>query len=119
MTAITNVIGREIHDSRGNPTVEVDVVLADGCKGRVGSASASPAPRGYGGTAIRYWRVTGALGGTTPTGGAIAPGGGFAGGDALRAGCPGRVGFDGVASRPASPDPPAFGGALSVAPIVG
>jgi enolase len=34
MTAITDIIGREILDSRGNPTVEVDVILADGCKGR-------------------------------------------------------------------------------------
>ena len=34
MTAITDIIGREILDSRGNPTVEVDVVLADGSRGR-------------------------------------------------------------------------------------
>ena len=34
MTAITDIIGREILDSRGNPTVEVDVVLEDGAKGR-------------------------------------------------------------------------------------
>src|ERR1700681_953623 len=34
MTAITDIIGREILDSRGNPTVEVDVVLEDGSKGR-------------------------------------------------------------------------------------
>ena len=34
MTAITDIIGREILDSRGNPTVEVDVVLDDGSKGR-------------------------------------------------------------------------------------
>jgi enolase len=34
MTAITDIIGREILDSRGNPTVEVDVILADGSKGR-------------------------------------------------------------------------------------
>ena len=31
---ITNVIGREILDSRGNPTVEVDVYLEDGTMGR-------------------------------------------------------------------------------------
>jgi enolase len=30
MTAIIDIIGREILDSRGNPTVEVDVVLEDG-----------------------------------------------------------------------------------------
>ena len=34
MTAITDIIGREILDSRGNPTVEVDVVLEDGTRGR-------------------------------------------------------------------------------------
>jgi len=34
MTAIVDVIGREILDSRGNPTVEVDVVLEDGSMGR-------------------------------------------------------------------------------------
>ncbi|MBQ2479708.1 MAG: phosphopyruvate hydratase [Treponema sp.] len=32
--AISNVIGREIIDSRGNPTVEVDVILEDGTLGR-------------------------------------------------------------------------------------
>src|SRR5262245_13848473 len=31
---ITQVCGREILDSRGNPTVEVDVILADGTLGR-------------------------------------------------------------------------------------
>jgi enolase len=34
MTAITDIIGREILDSRGNPTTEVDVVLEDGSRGR-------------------------------------------------------------------------------------
>jgi enolase len=34
MTAIVDVIGREILDSRGNPTVEVDVLLEDGTRGR-------------------------------------------------------------------------------------
>lgn len=34
MTAIIDIIGREILDSRGNPTVEVDVVLEDGAVGR-------------------------------------------------------------------------------------
>jgi len=33
MSAITAVHAREILDSRGNPTVEVDVVLADGARG--------------------------------------------------------------------------------------
>ena len=34
MTKIVRVIGREILDSRGNPTVEADVVLDDGSMGR-------------------------------------------------------------------------------------
>jgi enolase len=34
MTAIVDIIGREILDSRGNPTVEVDVVLENGASGR-------------------------------------------------------------------------------------
>ncbi len=34
MTAIIDVHGREILDSRGNPTVEVDVLLEDGSMGR-------------------------------------------------------------------------------------
>jgi len=34
MTRITGVVGREILDSRGNPTVEVDVYLAGGVMGR-------------------------------------------------------------------------------------
>ena len=34
MTAITDIRGREILDSRGHPTVEVDVELADGSLGR-------------------------------------------------------------------------------------
>src|SRR5919108_5472109 len=34
MTAILDITGREILDSRGNPTVEVDVMLEDGSLGR-------------------------------------------------------------------------------------
>ncbi len=34
MSAIIDLVGREILDSRGNPTVEVDVVLDDGARGR-------------------------------------------------------------------------------------
>jgi enolase len=36
---INNVIGREILDSRGNPTVEVEVVLESGASGRAGVPS--------------------------------------------------------------------------------
>ncbi len=34
MTAIVDIVGRQILDSRGNPTVEVDVILEDGSFGR-------------------------------------------------------------------------------------
>ena len=34
MTAIVDIAAREILDSRGNPTVEVDVTLEDGSNGR-------------------------------------------------------------------------------------
>ena len=34
MTEIIDITAREILDSRGNPTVEVDVVLEDGSMGR-------------------------------------------------------------------------------------
>jgi len=34
MTAIIDIVGRQIFDSRGNPTVEVDVILEDGSMGR-------------------------------------------------------------------------------------
>ena len=34
MTAIVDIVGREILDSRGNPTVEVEVMLEDGAVGR-------------------------------------------------------------------------------------
>src|SRR3546814_5506161 len=34
MTAIIDVHGREILDSRGNPTIEVDILLEDGSFGR-------------------------------------------------------------------------------------
>ncbi|MDZ7732049.1 MAG: hypothetical protein U5R31_02135 [Acidimicrobiia bacterium] len=34
MSTIEQIIGREVLDSRGNPTVEVDVVLDSGATGR-------------------------------------------------------------------------------------
>ncbi len=39
MALITNVVGREILDSRGNPTVEVEVTLDDGVAARFGVPS--------------------------------------------------------------------------------
>ena len=34
MSAIVDIVGREIMDSRGNPTVECDVLLESGVMGR-------------------------------------------------------------------------------------
>ena len=34
MSEIVDIVGREILDSRGNPTVEVEVVLDSGARGR-------------------------------------------------------------------------------------
>jgi enolase len=45
MTAIVDIIGREILDSRGNPTVEVDVELEDGSKGRAAVPSGASTGR--------------------------------------------------------------------------
>lgn len=39
MSKVSQVIGREILDSRGNPTVEVDVILESGATGRAGVPS--------------------------------------------------------------------------------
>ena len=39
MTAIIDIKGREILDSRGNPTVEVEVTLETGAMGRAGVPS--------------------------------------------------------------------------------
>ena len=34
MSSIEHIVGREVLDSRGNPTVEVEVFLASGAEGR-------------------------------------------------------------------------------------
>ncbi len=41
MTAIVEVHSREIIDSRGNPTVEVDVLLESGARGRAAVSGAT------------------------------------------------------------------------------
>src|ERR1700682_5510660 len=41
MPKIARVVGRQIIDSRGNPTVEADVILEDGSRGR---AAVPPGP---------------------------------------------------------------------------
>ena len=71
MSTIIDIHAREILDSRGNPTVEVDVTLEDGTMGRAAvpsGASALPAtattpPRAWGNDATarrdgRAWAMT-------------------------------------------------------------
>ena len=59
MTAIIDIIGHEILDSRGNPTVEVDVVSKTAAAGAaVPLRAPDRRPRG-GGTARRRQRATG------------------------------------------------------------
>jgi enolase len=65
MTAIASITAREILDSRGNPTVEVDVVLADGSKSRAAVPSGASTgireavelrdadPKRYGGKGVK------------------------------------------------------------------
>src|ERR1051325_5947749 len=62
---IAKIIGREILDSRGNPTVEVDVILANGVMGRAAVPSGASTgerealelrdgdPKRYGGKGVR------------------------------------------------------------------
>jgi enolase len=38
MSAIVDIVGREVLDSRGNPTVECDVLLESGVMGRAAGA---------------------------------------------------------------------------------
>ncbi|MFV0243791.1 MAG: phosphopyruvate hydratase [Qingshengfaniella sp.] len=59
MSTIIDIIGREILDSRGNPTVEVDVILEDGSMGRAAvpsgaSTGAHEAVERRDGDAARY-----------------------------------------------------------------
>src|SRR5689334_20668804 len=59
MTTIIDITGREILDSRGNPTVEVDVTLEDGAFGRAAvpsgaSTGAHEAVERRDGDATRY-----------------------------------------------------------------
>lgn len=65
MTRITGIIGREILDSRGNPTVEADVYLTSGVRGRAAVPSGASTgeheavelrdkdPKRYGGKGVR------------------------------------------------------------------
>src|SRR4029434_8180933 len=65
MSSIVDVVGREILDSRGNPTVEADVLLESGVMGRAAVPSGASTgsreamelrdeePDGYGGKSVR------------------------------------------------------------------
>jgi enolase len=65
VATIVDIIGREVLDSRGNPTVETDVVLADGTRGRAAVPSGASTgthealelrdgdPSRYGGKGVR------------------------------------------------------------------
>ena len=55
MSVIIDVYGREVLDSRGNPTVEVEVTLEDGAFGRAAVPSRRVHRRVRGGGAAR-WR---------------------------------------------------------------
>ena len=59
---IEKVVGREILDSRGNPTVQADVLLSDGTLGR----SAAPSGASTGQDSLKLWNcvmgMSGALG---------------------------------------------------------
>ena len=52
MTTIFDIQAREIHDSRGNPTVEVEVILDSGAMGRAAEPSGA-------GLQINRWRPWG------------------------------------------------------------
>ena len=57
MTAIVDITGREILDSRGNPTIEVDVMLEDGSLGRAAVPVGRLHRRARGGRAARRRQV--------------------------------------------------------------
>jgi len=60
MTSIVDIIAREVLDSRGNPTVEAEILLSGGFKGRAIAAACAtmqPLYRYIGGTAARVLPV--------------------------------------------------------------
>ena len=76
MSIIIDIIGREILDSRGNPTVEVDVILEDGTMGRAAvpsgaSTGAYEAVERRDGDAKRY-KGKGVLGAVSAVNGELA-----------------------------------------------
>jgi len=76
MSTIIDILGREILDSRGNPTVEVDVILEDGTMGRAAvpsgaSTGAHEAVERRDGDAARY-KGKGVLGAVASVNGELA-----------------------------------------------
>ena len=76
MSIIIDIVGREILDSRGNPTVEVDVILEDGTMGRAAvpsgaSTGAHEAVERRDGDAARY-KGKGVLGAVASVNGELA-----------------------------------------------
>ena len=57
MSAIADILAREILDSRGNPTIEVEVTLDNGATGRVAIPSGRLDRGARGGRAARRRRV--------------------------------------------------------------
>jgi enolase len=53
MSEIIDVLAREILDSRGNPTVEVEVALESGAWGRAAVPSGAERGLGQGGRSLR------------------------------------------------------------------
>ena len=58
MIEIVDVIGREILDSRGNPTVEVEVYLEDGTMGRAAVPSGASTGRSTTSTAAPFFAAS-------------------------------------------------------------
>ena len=62
MTDIADIVARQILDSRGNPTVEVDVILDDGSFGRAAVPGSTSFARMTAYVTIIVWVTVGAGG---------------------------------------------------------
>ena len=54
MSEIESIFAREVMDSRGNPTVEADVILQDGSQG----SACAPSGASTGSRAVSYTHLT-------------------------------------------------------------
>ena len=57
MSYIEQIVGRQIFDSRGNPTVEVDVYTENGFMGRAGFSAGRGPDRIHGGGRCQHSKV--------------------------------------------------------------